>query len=228
MPSFDVIKSTIVPKTFRAESVRGKFDFQQPVSEEHFRGELPIDGWNWNVGCIYGHSGSGKTSIAHAVFPPDAFIKRDYSHDCVLDDFSQELSVDEITRALTSSGFASPPCWLRPYRVLSQGEQMRVDVARCILSPQPMTVYDEFTSTVDRPIAQIASLSIQKTIRKCNKQFVAVTCHSDVLDWLQPDWTLCTDDMQFKKKRSGTAPPSPLKSSPVNARIGTVIGGFII
>ena len=40
-------------------------------------------------------------------------------------------------------------------------------------------------STVGRNIA-----------RKTGKKFVAVSCHYDILDWLQPDWVFDTNKMQ--------------------------------
>ena len=42
-------------------------------------------------------------------------------------------SVSDITNAFNSVGFSSPPSWLKPYSVLSNGQKMRVDLARSIL-----------------------------------------------------------------------------------------------
>ena len=57
----------------------------------HFKGSLPIEGDDWQVGVIVGRSGSGKTSIAKQLFP-EAYIRGfEYSHKCVLDDFPEEL-----------------------------------------------------------------------------------------------------------------------------------------
>jgi GNAT superfamily N-acetyltransferase len=35
---------------------------------------------------------------------------------------------------------------------------------------------------------QVASHAVQKQIRKAKRQMVAVSCHYDIVDWLQPDW----------------------------------------
>ena len=52
------------------------------------------------------------------------------------------------------------------------------------------TVFDEFTSVVDRNVAKVCSAAIAKGIRRGHIpcRFVAVTCHYDVADWLEPDW----------------------------------------
>jgi guanylate kinase len=36
--------------------------------EKHFKGSLPIEDEDWQVGVIVGRSGSGKTSIAKQLF----------------------------------------------------------------------------------------------------------------------------------------------------------------
>ena len=87
--------------------------------------------------------------------------------------------------------------WLKPYNVLSNGEKMRVNLARCIIEDQNKIVFDEFTSVVDRTIAKTASCALSKAIRKLNKQFIAVSCHRDIIEWLEPDWIYDTDKKEF-------------------------------
>ena len=72
---------------------------------------------------------------------------------------------------------------------------MRVDLARALLEKN-FVVFDEFTSVVDRQVAQTACLAIQKAVKRANKKFIAVSCHYDILDWLQPDWVFDTNTMQ--------------------------------
>lgn len=74
---------------------------------------------------------------------------------------------------------------------------MRIDLARCILSENNIFAFDEFTSVVDRQVAKIGSFAIQKAIRRLDKQFIAITCHHDVEEWLLPDWIFNTDTMTF-------------------------------
>ena len=170
--------------------------------EKRFVGALPVEDFDWKVGVIVGRSGSGKTSIAKQLFP-DAYTKGfEYKSKCVLDDFPEGLETSEITRMLCSVGFASPPDWLKSYDCLSQGEKMRVDIARALCMPQKTIVFDEFTSVVDREIAKVSAFAISKAVRRQkDKQFIAVTCHYDVVDWLDPDWVFCTDTMEFDRKK---------------------------
>src|SRR5262249_32859922 len=98
---------------------------------------------------------------------------------------------------LSSVGFSSPPAWLRPYHVLSTGQAFRVTLARLLAEAKDLAVMDEFTSVVDRTVAQIGSAAIAKTVRQRKQKFVAVTCHEDVEPWLNPDWVYRPDVNQF-------------------------------
>ena len=225
---FDFVNSWTEPDSFRAQSVVGSFTLNDVKLQKHFKGSLPIDGDNWQIGVIVGRSGSGKSSIAKQLFPDSCIAGFEYTHQCILDDFPEGLETGEITHLLCSVGFASPPDWLKAYRCLSQGEKMRVDIARALCLPQKVVLFDEFTSVVDREVAKIASYAISKAVRRDkNKKFIAITCHYDVVDWLDPDWVFCTDTMEFdRKKESGR----PLNSKFIGAALpfGKCFGNITI
>tara|TARA_R110002020_G_scaffold6340_1_gene26685 strand:+ start:667 stop:1704 length:1038 start_codon:yes stop_codon:yes gene_type:complete len=167
----------------------------QPVSELKWKGELPIDEKPWNVGLIVGPSGSGKSTIAQGVWglPPEF----KWGAPSVLDDFAADQSIKDITTACGAVGFNTIPAWLRPFGVLSNGEKFRVDLARRILELGDPVVVDEFTSVVDRQVAKIGSHAVQKWARRSERKFVAVSCHYDIIEWLQPDWILEPATMKF-------------------------------
>ena len=150
----------------------------------------------------------------------------DYKAKSVIDDMPKNCTMEEIERTFYAVGFGSVPSWLKPYHVLSNGEKMRVDLARAILE-NDFFVFDEFTSVVDRQVAQTACIAIEKSIRKNNKQFVAVSCHDDILEWLQPDWVLDTNTM---KSFFTTAHDlkKVLKSENVGEKNGTSLASIII
>lgn len=199
MPSFDIIKENKADKnSFRVQSVIGMFDLSSEHIKEHFSGNIDLPE-NWNVGIIVGASGTGKSTIMRELFNDYVIENNKYEAKSVIDDMPKDKTVKEITQAFNSVGFSSPPSWLKPYSVLSNGEKMRVDLANGILSNKDIIVFDEFTSVVNREVAKIGSCAIQKAIRKQNKKFIAVSCHYDIIDWLEPDWIFCTDDMSFQR-----------------------------
>jgi ABC-type dipeptide/oligopeptide/nickel transport system ATPase subunit len=186
--------------------VVGSFTLLDVKLEKRIKGSLPIEGLSWQVGVIVGRSGSGKSTIAKELFPESYIRAFDYSHKSILDDFPSGLQTGEVTKALSSVGFASPPDWLKSYDCLSQGEKMRVDIARALCLDKQLIVFGEFTSVVDREIAKVSAFAIAKSVRRSGKHFIAVTCHYDVVDWLEPDWVLCTDTMEFTQKKGDGRP----------------------
>jgi ABC-type ATPase with predicted acetyltransferase domain len=227
MPSFDIIRRWNPQETFRTQTVRSSFTLENAKLEKRFIGSLPVENEDWQIGVIVGRSGTGKTTIAKEIFKEAYIGTLTYTHSSILDDFDKELPVTEITKTLCSVGFASPPDWLKSYDQLSQGEKMRVDVARAISMNKELIVFDEFTSVVDREVAQISSVAIAKSIRKTTKKFVAVTCHYDIVEWLEPDWVFSTDEMKFIKKKSGDQ-KFRLRSADAGEIYGESLGSIII
>lgn len=200
MQSFDIVKENkIKNKSFRVAQVYDQFDLREDLIQERFTGSFDFPD-EWNIGIIVGKSGTGKTTIANELFK-DSICNFKYTHDCVIDDFEKDCTYDEIVKALNSVGFSTPKSWVKPYNVLSNGEKMRVDLARALLQKKEIIAFDEYTSVIDREVAQFGSLAIQKTVRKQNKKFIAITCHFDIIEWLEPDWIFNTDTMEFKITR---------------------------
>jgi GNAT superfamily N-acetyltransferase len=194
MPNAHVVNRISLRSSPRVLQVQSLFDVPPATESVHeWHARLPLEERAWGVGLIVGPSGAGKSSTARAIFPDTVVTGYDWSPDsAVVDAFPRELGVKDVISVLTAVGFSSPPSWLRPFCALSTGEQYRVTAARALAEAQaatePLVVLDEFTSVVDRQVAQVASHGIAQAARRARIQLVAVTCHYDVLDWLQPDW----------------------------------------
>ena len=227
MPSFDHVVSIDYKQTFRSAKVAGMFDV--PVSEKMTKSwhvEMPIEDHDWSIGLIVGASGSGKTTIAKRAFGEECYFKgHEWKSSCFLDDFSSELEIKQITDALSHVGFSSPPSWLLPYHVLSNGQKFRADLARAILeSDDRVLVFDEFTSLVDRTVAKVASYAASKFIRKNGKKMVAVTCHYDVAEWLEADWVYDVSTMTFDRRRL-RRPQIEVKVEKVSSSVWPIFAG---
>jgi len=214
---------TPVQRTARVMQMEGIFDVP-PAKRATLEWdvELPLDEKEWGIGLIVGPSGSGKTTVARNLWPDEWARKYEWFEDkSVLDSFPDGMPVRSIVELLNSVGFSTPPAWVRPYRVLSTGEQFRVTVARAlaealhkegVAEPGGFVVMDEFTSVVDRTVAQIGSAAIAQTVRRQDKlRFVAVTCHYDVEDWLQPDWVYTPVTNEFHWRSVRPRPPIELE-----------------
>ena len=194
MPHFDIVKKNYPDVTFRVSKIQADFDVKLEHSNERFVGDIEMPN-DWQIGVIVGASGTGKSTIAKELFGEELINGFEYKAKSVVDDMPKSAKMDDITKMFYAVGFGSVPSWLKPYSVLSNGEKMRVDLARALLE-KDFVVFDEFTSVVDRQVAQTACIAIHKAIEKSEKKFVAVSCHYDILEWLKPDWVFDTNKMQ--------------------------------
>jgi energy-coupling factor transporter ATP-binding protein EcfA2 len=214
MPKVECQLESTIARTFRVEQVAGLFDVD--VGEKstlHVQAHLPgpcpglgeadeNEGFRgWQIGAIVGPSGSGKSQLAKRAYGSHLVERFTWPADsAVVDGFDQSLGMDQITGTLTAVGFSEPPSWVLPYQALSTGQRMRCDLARALLEHNEVVAFDEFTSVVDRQVGRFASAAVAKAIRKRRvpvERFVAVTCHHDVLDWLEPDWVLDMSDRRL-------------------------------
>lgn len=143
--------------------------------------------FDWNIGVIYGGSGSGKSTILKRMGEIKEPI---FDNDKPLISNFDWLEPKDASFLLTSIGLSSIPTWLRPFRTLSNGEQYRAKAAYLIgkAKENEVVLIDEFTSVVDRDVAKAMSFSMQKYLRRHNKRVVVASCHYDIMEWLTPDW----------------------------------------
>ena len=137
----DIARSAKIEKTARVLQLCGLFDVAPTErSESAWKVSLPIEGFDWQIGLIVGPSGSGKTTLAREAFAELPFVSSNVGYywpedQAVVDGFPEGMSIKDITAALSSVGFSTPPAWLRPFKFLSTGEQFRSTVARALCDP---------------------------------------------------------------------------------------------
>lgn len=189
MPAVDVVVENEAPLSIRSRQVCGMFDCPpQEKQSRRWTADIPLHERDWNIGLIVGPSGCGKTTIARNLWSDEYGWEPAWGNGSVIDDFPSERPIEEVAAALNAVGFSTVPAWLRPFHVLSNGEQFRAEIARRMIEQTGTIVVDEFTSVVDRQVATVACHAVQKFIRRSKRQMVAVTCHNDVIEWLQPNW----------------------------------------
>lgn len=202
MQTHDIVIESAVKRSFRVDSLVSVYDC--PIDDKQrlqWSCELPDESDQWQIGLIVGPSGSGKTTLAreaygltHVEFEPNTPII-----DCILPE-EEMLTAASLLGAV---GLNVIPSWVRPYHVLSNGEQFRASIAKALTLEAPVVCIDEFTSVVDRSVAKVACNAVQKQVRKGSKRLVAVSCHYDIIDWLQPDWIfdMATNEFQWRSLR---------------------------
>lgn len=213
--------SSDVKKTARVMQTSGMFDVpdaqKQTVEINVPQGVVDIATGSpeneWSIGLIVGPSGSGKSSVARELFGAESLEPPEWGSGALVDEFPDDMGVKDVTALLTAVGLGSPPAWLRPFHTLSNGEQFRASVALALAQAHDEfpVVIDEFTSVVDRQVAQVASHAVQKAVRKSDLRLVAVSCHYDIIEWLQPDWVYRPDTVDFEWRRLQRHPPLQLE-----------------
>lgn len=191
--------------SYRAARVKSLFNAKNGCNFDLEIDDVDLSG-DWTIGVVVGPSGSGKTSIGKMIFGENKI--HDY-HDGwdntkpIIDCIAPDGDFNEVTGALANVGLGDVPAWLRPFYVLSNGEQFRAGLARVVCEKPQEIVIDEFTSVIDRQIAKIGSQAFQKAWRRGNPtgKCVLLTPHYDILDWVQPDWVIDTKTKTFSKER---------------------------
>lgn len=181
----------IIPDKFTdyvAEAFDYSFDGKSVFDVPNFI--KPSDGFG--VGLIVGSSGSGKTTI----------LKKDYGYNPISLEWDESKAIvshfdtpENAVERCFAVGLGSIPTLCRPFHVLSNGEQFRATMARCL---QTGMIMDEFTSVVNRETAKSLCVAIKKYIAKKQlKNIVLASCHTDIIEFLNPDWIFDCDNGIF-------------------------------
>lgn len=189
--------------SYRAARVKSLFNAENGCNFDLSIPDVDLSG-EWNIGAVVGPSGSGKTSIGRQIFDTDRVVDLSsgwHADRPIVDDIAPDGDFNTVTGMLAAVGLGDVPAWLRPFRVLSNGEQFRAGLARLICEKPQEAVVDEFTSVVDRQIARVGAHAFQKAWRRENPtgRVVVLTPHYDVLEWLQPDWVIDTGKKTFDR-----------------------------
>ena len=164
----------------------GRFDLEWSGTSSFTPVRPPVLPESFGIGVIVGASGSGKTSLLAQYGRTKAPLW--FGDESIASHFKDP---DDAASRLSAVGLNSVPTWTRPYWVLSTGEKFRADLARMLGNG---AVIDEYTSVVDRSVAESVSNSLSRWVQETGTRNITLaTCHRDVLPWLQPDWIIDLD-----------------------------------
>jgi energy-coupling factor transporter ATP-binding protein EcfA2 len=203
MQNFKLTLASPVATSFRATKAANSLDIDsEKKSVHHFEVQADLT-TPFNIGLIVGASGSGKTTLAKHIYGDECFKEILDMTQPVIDQFPESMSYDECAAMLCGVGLTAVPCWIRPAYTLSNGQRARAECALQMARDDiAMIVIDEWTSVVDRTVAKVMSHCIQKHARKTGKKIVLMSCHYDVIEWLNPDWVIDANKQTYENRRS--------------------------
>jgi ABC-type lipoprotein export system ATPase subunit len=151
------------------------------------------------ISLLSGPSGSGKSSILHAVAER---IGRVAWVGCggipneraIVDAIAPSAPLGMALEILTACGLGEPRLWIRRFEDLSEGERFRVCLAAAIGSSlgegegegRPI-LSDEFTAGLHRRMAKAIAYNLRKLVSRYGLTLIVATAHEDVREDLQPD-----------------------------------------
>jgi len=202
MQNYD-LELTCQPSTgFRCIKAANSLDIDINKKLNHkFHVEADLE-TEYNIGLIVGASGSGKTTLAKHIWGEDCVKEILDKEKPVIEQLPEHYEYKDCVVALNGSGLTSVPCWIRPSKTLSNGQQSRAELALQLASDKKIIVIDEFTSVVDRTIAKAMAMTVQKAARKLKKKVVLLSCHYDIIEWLNPEWIIDCNKQKYIDRRS--------------------------
>ena len=196
--TIDVVLKCNPVKSFRCQAAANSLDIDTDKKLTH---HLHLDNVvlpsEWNVGLICGASGSGKTTLAEHLFGKNIFQCNINEELPIIEQFPSKYSYKECAEMLNGIGLTSVPCWIRPFKTLSNGQKARALASFLLSQEKEIVVIDEWTSVVDRTIAKAMSLCIHKYAKRANKKIILLSCHYDIIEWVHPDWLIDCNKQQF-------------------------------
>lgn len=192
-----------VSTSFRCQKAANSLDIDVEKKSIHHL-EIAADlSTPFNVGLVLGASGSGKTTLAKKVFGDNCFESMIDLSKPIIDQFPADWSYDDCAVALAGMGLTAVPCWIRPAYTLSNGQRARAEAALLLAqSSRDTIIIDEWTSVVDRTVAKVMSHCLQKYARRTKKRIIVLSCHYDVIEWLNPDFVIDCNVAEYTDRRA--------------------------
>ena len=205
MQDFIVSLASEPSKSFRCTKAANALDIDVGKKLTH---ELKVSAditTPFSIGLIVGASGSGKSTLARQIYGSGFETPKLDLSKPVIDQFPADWSYDQCAQALSGMGLTAVPCWIRPAGTLSNGQRARAEAALQLSSQSTVAkpvVIDEWTSVVDRTVAKAMSTSLSKHARRTGNPVVLLSCHYDIIEWLNPDWIIDCNTQSFQDRRA--------------------------
>lgn len=194
-----------VPETKSTKIIMDAFGLKGDMIYADIVQNISVKASNGNIILVVGSSGSGKSVFLNALDPEktldgNLMVKRTgvlkYSAGWlrplredipVFEALAEKFTPERAFIALSRAGLSEALAFIKPFWMLSRGQQYRAMMAELLLRDEEVWLLDEFCSDLDPITAKIVAHNLRKQIIASGRiAFIAAANHTHYLDALRP------------------------------------------
>lgn len=198
-----------IPETKSTKMIMDAFGLKGDTVFSDLVRDVTVKASNGNIVLVVGSSGSGKSVFLNALDPDKALegnltinrnAKLNYAAGWlrplrddipVFEALAEKYTPQRAFIALSRVGLSEALAFIKPFWMLSKGQQYRAMIADLLLRDEEVWLLDEFCSDLDPMTAKIVAHNLRKQIIATGRiAFIAAANHSHYLDALRPSRVL--------------------------------------
>ena len=203
--SLSIRAAYAVPETKTTKIIMDAFGLKGDTVYADIVQNVSVKASNGNIILVVGTSGSGKSVFLSALDPEKALsgnlmVKRTgslkYSAGWlrplrddipVFEALAEKFTPERAFMALSRVGLSEALVFIKPFWMLSRGQQYRAMMADLLLREEEVWLLDEFCSDLDPITAKIVAHNLRKQVIASGRiAFIAAANHAHYLDALRP------------------------------------------
>lgn len=194
-----------VPETRSTKIIMDAFGLKGDTVYADIVQNVSVKASNGNIIFVVGTSGSGKSVFLNALDPDktldgNLMVKRagSLTHSAgwlrplrddipIFEALAEKFTPEKAFIALSRVGLSEALAFIKPFWMLSRGQQYRAMIADLLLRDEEVWLLDEFCSDLDPITAKIVAHNLRKQIIATGRiAFIAAANHAHYLDALRP------------------------------------------
>lgn len=198
-----------IPETKSTKMIMDAFGLKGDTVFSDIVRDVTVKASNGNIVLVVGSSGSGKSVFLNALDPDKAlegnltvnrYAKLKYAAGWlrplrddipVFEVLAEKYTPQRAFIALSRVGLSEALAFIKPFWMLSKGQQYRAMIADLLLRDEEVWLLDEFCSDLDPMTAKIVAHNLRKQVIATGRiAFIAAANHSHYLDALRPSRVL--------------------------------------
>ena len=194
-----------IPETKLTKIIMDAFGLQGDIVYSDLVQGVSVNASNGNIILVVGASGSGKSIFLKALDPAKnldgnlsikkngtlkyraGWLKSIRDDIPVFEALAEKYTPDRTFVALSRVGLSEAFAFIKPFWMLSRGQQYRAMIADLLLRDDEVWLLDEFCSDLDPLTAKIVAYNLRKHVIATGRiAFIAAANHAHYLDSLRP------------------------------------------